>query len=64
MREKLQEALAAEIIATDLEMLEKTKKLIVKLDSYRDASVNEEVLSTVLKTQQIVKDIVDDGSSN
>jgi len=64
MKEKLQEALSTDIISQDSEMIDKTRKLILKLESYRRAPPDKEILSTVLKTQQIVKDIFDDGSNN
>jgi len=63
LKQKLEAATSEEIIKTDRSMIEKTKKLITKLETYTRADINEEVLSTVLKTQQIVKDIFD-GSSD
>ena len=64
LRLHLEKSLQEEIIADDADMIAKTHKLIEKLDSYRDCFVNEEVLTTVLKTQQIVKDIFEDGRRN
>ena len=64
LRLHLEKSLQEEIIADDADMVAKTHKLMEKLDSYRDCSVNEEVLTTVLKTQQIVKDIFEDGRRN
>jgi hypothetical protein len=64
MRSRLQKALSTEIISEDGDMTAKTQKLIEKLDSYGARAIDEEVLTTVLKTQQIVKDIFEDGSCN
>ena len=64
LRLGLKKSLESDVIAGDADMITKTEKLIAKLDSYRGCSVNEEVLATVLKTQQIVKDILEDGSRN
>jgi hypothetical protein len=64
MRSRLQKALSIEIISEDSDMTTKTQKLIEKLDSYRESAIDEEVLTTILKTQQIVKDIFEDGSCN
>jgi hypothetical protein len=61
---KLKESFSVEVIKQDEAMIEKTNKLITKLESYRGMPPNEEVISTVLKTQQIVKDIFEDGSCN
>jgi hypothetical protein len=61
---KLKEASLVEVIKQDEVMMEKTNKLITKLESYRGMPPSEEVISTVLKTQQIVKDIFEDGSYN
>tara|TARA_R110002074_G_scaffold152893_4_gene307386 strand:- start:1183 stop:2016 length:834 start_codon:yes stop_codon:yes gene_type:complete len=61
---KLKEASLVEVIKQDEVMIEKTNKLITKLESYRGIPPSEEVISTVLKTQQIVKDIFEDGSYN
>ena len=64
LRSHLEKSLQEDIIADDADMVAKTHKLIEKLNSYRDCFVNEEVLTTVLKTQQIVKDIFEDGRRN
>lgn len=64
LRTELVKSLESTVISEDADMVTKTKKLIAKLDSYKDSAISEEVLTTVLKTQQIVKDIFEDGSRN
>ena len=61
---ELRQSLKMDVISEDNDMIMKTEKLIAKLDSYKNSGINEEVLTTVLKTQQIVKDIFEDGSRN
>lgn len=61
---KLKEAKNTELIQADEAMLNQTDSLITKLRSYRTAAPDEEVINTVLKTQQLVKEIFEDGSSN
>ena len=61
---KLKEAKNTELIQADEAMLNQTDSLITKLRSYRTAATDEEVINTVLKTQQLVKEIFEDGSSN
>ena len=53
-----------ENIKDDLEMIEKSEKILDKLQSYANENINESLLSTVLKTQKLVKEIQSDGSDN
>jgi hypothetical protein len=48
----------------DNEMLAKTNKIIEKLDNFASQSINEEVLLTVMRTQELVKEIYSDGDNN
>jgi hypothetical protein len=62
LKEKLDEASGASEIKDDVEMMEKTTKVISKLDSFAQESINENVLLTILKTQSLVREIYSDGS--
>ena len=41
-------------------MVDKTQGIIDRLDSYSKETVGEKVIMTVLKTQQLVKEIYED----
>ena len=45
-------------------MLSKTEKIIEKLDSFKNTKIDEQLLSTVLKVQSLVKETVENGNSN
>jgi len=62
--EMLRKASKSEIIQSDEAMSNKTNTLIVKLESYRRAAPDEDVINTVLRTQQLVKEIFEDGNRN
>ena len=51
------EATQHEEIKGDEEMLEKTSKIIKRLESFAKEGINERVLMTVLKTQSLVGEI-------
>ena len=44
-------------IKSDKEMLKKTNQIIEKLNSYAQQNISEELLTTVLKTQSLVKEL-------
>tara|TARA_Y100000034_G_scaffold134714_1_gene203956 strand:- start:1252 stop:2082 length:831 start_codon:yes stop_codon:yes gene_type:complete len=58
----LEEAYHAEEIKNDKDMVEKTEKIVEKLKSYSDSTVTDDVLLTVMRTQQLVKEIYNDGN--
>ena len=62
---RLKEALGSSTtkaeVGDDKEMSDKTEKVIGKLEAYSEAVVSDEVLLTVLKTQELVKEIHTDG---
>ncbi len=61
LKEVLKEALKSKEIDADREMVRKTEEVIAKLDSFYRQGLSESVLLTILKTQQLVKEIVDNG---
>ena len=64
LRSQLEEALKLEEIVNDQEMVQKAEKVIAHLDGFKRKGVDEDVLKTVLKTQQLVKEIFENGSRN
>tara|TARA_R100000008_G_C3573197_1_gene163539 strand:- start:605 stop:1438 length:834 start_codon:yes stop_codon:yes gene_type:complete len=64
LKEKLNEATTTPEIKADSEMMEKTNKVVSKLDSFAKESINENVLLTILKTQSLVREIYSDGSND
>jgi len=57
LKTKLAEAVNADAIKNDKDMLGKTKQIVEKLESFAKSDVNENVLMTVLKTQSLVEEI-------
>ena len=60
----LKEAAQSDDINSDPDMLEKTKKVISRLDGYSKMTINEDVILTVLKTQALVEEINTDGNND
>ena len=57
LKAKLKEAKEIEEIKSDREMTEKTNQVIEKLNSFAQQNINEELLTTVLKAQSLVKEL-------
>tara|TARA_A100000172_G_scaffold74600_2_gene56819 strand:+ start:439 stop:1269 length:831 start_codon:yes stop_codon:yes gene_type:complete len=65
LKQSLSEAVSAEEIANDPEMIRKTNAVREKLDNLsKETSLNESTLLTILKTQELVKEIYDDASNS
>ncbi len=64
LKKNLSEALKQEDIKNDADMVKKTKQVIGVLKEFANDTDKERVLLTVLKTQQLVKEIHQDGSSS
>jgi hypothetical protein len=64
LKEKLEEAKSLDEIKSDISMTDKADKIISKLNSYSQETISENVIMTVLKTQQLVKEIHEDGRSS
>jgi hypothetical protein len=60
----LEEARTLEEIQADPQMVEKTNQVIEKLNSFHGDTLTDEVVMTVLKTQDLVKEIRHDGSNS
>ena len=65
LKQSLSEAVKVEEIANDPEMVKKTNAVKERLESLSgETSLNETTLLTILKTQELVKEIYDDGSNS
>jgi len=61
LREALEKSMGGDIIKQDPEMLKKAKSILERFDSFKAEPVNDKMLLTVLKTQQLVKEIFEDA---
>jgi hypothetical protein len=64
LKNKLAEAKSLSEIKEDAEMVNKTDAVIEKLNSFSGTEINDEVLLTVLKTQNLVEEIFTDGDNS
>jgi len=58
---ELQKAYKIDEIQADEEMSDKTQRIVQKLKSYSRSTITEDVLLTVMRTQQLVKEIHNDA---
>ena len=64
LKKLLDTANNVEDVKNDKMMVDKTKQVIEKLNSYSHETISENVIMTVLKTQQLVKEIYEDVSQD
>jgi|TARA_Y100000310_G_scaffold124583_1_gene123287 hypothetical protein len=64
LKEELTQAKKIEEIKNDREMLNKTNKIIDRLNTFAQQTISEEVLMTVLRTQALVKEIKTNGRND
>ena len=57
LKTRLEQAKEIEEIKLDKDMLDKTNQVIEKLNSFSQQNINEELLTTVLKAQSLVKEL-------
>ena len=57
------ESLQDETISSDNEMVEKTNKIVEKLESFKSTNIDEDILLTILKTQELAKELHDGGNN-
>ena len=62
LKEKLTTAKNSDEISSDSSMSDKTQQILDRLDGYSQETISENVIMTVLKTQQLVKEIFEDVS--
>ena len=63
LKKSISEATSAEMFQADSEMNQKATQIGEKLDNFKKAEITDEVLLTVLKTQELVKEM-SNGSNN
>ena len=61
---KLTEAKKSDPVKTDPAMTEKTQLIIDRLNGYSKETIDENIIMTVLKTQELVKEIYEDVDQN
>jgi hypothetical protein len=57
------ESLQDKDINNDHEMVEKTNKIVEKLESFKNTQIDENILLTILKTQELAKELNDGGNN-
>ena len=60
--QQLEEAKSIEEISNDQAMINKTQDIISKLQGYSQTTIDDDVLMTVMKTQELVKEIYNDAN--
>ena len=64
LKEELIKAKEMNEIKNDEGMLDKTTQIISRLDAFAEETITEDVLMTVLRTQELVKEITTDGHND
>ena len=64
LKELLEKAKNTDNIKTDDEMFSKTLRVIERLNSFAEEDVNEGVLLTIMKTQELVKEIYPNANNS
>ena len=64
LKNKVLEARELPEVKKDEDMVDKTNKVIEKLDALAQQDINESALLTVMKTQKLVKEIYNNVDSN
>ena len=60
----VQESRKLEEFISDKDMDEKAQQIIEKLNSFKGEQISESVISTVLKTQALTKELLEDASND
>jgi hypothetical protein len=63
LKKVITESSTDEMFAEDAEMKQKASQIIEKLEGFKKAQINDDILLTVLKTQELVKEM-SNGSNN
>ena len=64
LKSELKKSINLEEIKNDSEMQGKTKQIIEKLDGFKATVIDDSILLSVLKTQQLVKEIKADANQS
>jgi hypothetical protein len=62
LKSELEKAKSTSEIKADSEMLEKTGRVVERLNGFAKAEINEHLLLTVLNTQSLIKEINTDAN--
>jgi hypothetical protein len=63
LKKVITESSTDEMFTEDAEMKQKASQIIEKLEGFKKAQINDDILLTVLKTQELVKEM-SNGSNN
>jgi hypothetical protein len=63
LKDSLTKGLQTQEISSDSQMVEKTNQIIDRLKGFSQEPISEQVLLTILKTQQLSKEIHSDGNN-
>ena len=64
LKEALNSGFITDEIKSDKDMADKTTRVVEKLESYSGSNVSDDLLFSILKTQELVKEISDNGSND
>ena len=64
LKKEIEVAKTSKHISEDKDMVKKTNLIVDKLDSLKATEINEEILSTILKVQSLVRETMENGSNN
>jgi len=64
LKSQIESAKGNKYISEDKDMIEKTNLIANKLESLKATEINEEILSTILKVQSLVRETVENGNNN
>ena len=64
LKEALNSGIMTDEIRSDKDMADKTTRVVEKLESYSGSNVSDDLLFSILKTQELVKEISDNGSND
>jgi hypothetical protein len=64
LKEALNSGIMTDEIKSDKDMADKTTRVVEKLESYSGSNVSDDLLFSILKTQELVKEISDNGSND
>ena len=51
------------MISSDDEMIEKTNKIVEKLESFKSTNIDDNILLTILKTQELARELHNGGDN-
>ena len=64
LKEEVKESLQKEEFVTDFEMTESAKKVLNKLNQYKEQNIDKEMIGEILKIQQLVREINSNDNTN